>query len=172
MEKQGVQTNTRILILNGLIAGLYIAITLAIAPIAQGPIQFRISESLNHIVVFNKKLMWGVFLGVVVFNLLFSQGGMMDVLFGGSQTLMALLLTAYSEKWIKDTKKRMIFNTIVFSISMVLIALMISILSNQAIGSTFFWATYGTLFLSEAIIMSISAPVIYYMNKVVHFDRY
>ncbi len=172
MEKQGVQTNTRTIILNGLIAGLYIVLTLVIAPIAQGPIQFRISESLNHIVVFNKKLMWGVFLGVIVFNLFFSQSGLMDVVFGGSQTLIALLLTAYSEKWIKDAKKRMIFNTIVFSISMILIAIMISILSNQAIGSYFFWITYGTLFVSECIVMSISAPVIYYINKFVHFDRY
>lgn len=50
-----------------------------VSPIAQGPIQFRISESLNHIVVFNRKLMWGVVMGVVMFNLFFSEGGMLDV---------------------------------------------------------------------------------------------
>ncbi len=171
MEKKAVQTNTQAIIFNGLLAALYVVLTLVVAPVAQGPIQFRIAESLNHLVVFNKKLLWGVFGGVVIFNLFFSTGGLLDVLFGGGQTLVALLLTAYSEKWIKDTKKRMAFNTLVFSLSMVLIAIMICILSNQAIGSVFFWATYGSLFLSELIIMSISAPMIYYVNKFVNFDR-
>lgn len=172
MEKRVVQTNTQVIIFNGLLAALYVVLTVAVAPIAQGPIQFRISESLNHIVVFNKKLLWGVFGGVVMFNLLFSSGGLLDVLFGGGQTLIALLLTAASEKWIKDAKKRMIFNTFIFSLSMILIAIMICILSNQAIGSAFFWGTYGSLFLSEFIIMSVSAPMIYYVNKFVKFDRF
>ena len=172
MEKREVQTNTQALILNGLLAAMYVALTIAVAPIAQGPIQFRISESLNHIVVFNKKLMWGVVTGVIMFNLFFSNGGMLDVFFGGGQTLIALGITAMAEKYIKDTKKRLILNTIVFSVSMVLIAIMICILSNQAIGSVFFWATYGSLFLSELIIMSISAPIIYNINKYVKFDRF
>lgn len=171
MEKKAVQTNTQALIFNGLLAALYVVLTLVVAPIAQGPIQFRVSESLNHIVVFNKKLLWGVFGGVVIFNLFFSTGGLLDVLFGGGQTLLALLITAASEKWVKDVKARMVINTIVFSLSMILIAIMICILSNQAIGSAFFWGTYGTLFLSEIIIMSVSAPVIYYVNKFVKFDQ-
>lgn len=170
MEKREVRNNTQTLILNGLIAAIYIVITLVVLPVSQGPVQFRVSESLNHLVVFNKKLMWGVFLGVVMFNLFFSNGGLLDVLFGGGQTLIALALTAYSEKWIKDTKKRMIFNILIFSVSMVLIAIMICIISGFAIGSAFFWATYGSLFLSEFIIMSISAPIIYYVNKFVKFD--
>ncbi len=172
MENRREMTNTQAIIFNGLLAALYVVITLVVAPVAQGPIQFRISESLNHVVVFNKKLIWGVFGGVVMFNLFFSTGGLLDVLFGGGQTLVALCLTAYSEKWIKDVKKRMAFNVLVFSISMVLIAVMISIISNQAIGSAFFWGIYGSLFLSEFIIMSVSAPMIYYVNRFVKFDRF
>ena len=172
MEKRVAQTNTQTIIFNGLLAALYIILTLVVAPIAQGPIQFRVSESLNHLVVFNKKMLWGVFGGVVMFNLFFSTGGMLDVLFGGGQTLLALLITAASEKWIKDVKWRMVLNTVVFSLSMVLIAIMICLLSNQAIGSVFFWGTYGSLFLSELVIMSISAPMIYYVNKFVKFDQF
>lgn len=170
MEKREVRNNTQTLIINGLIAAIYIVITLVVLPFSQGAVQFRVSESLNHLVVFNKKLMWGVFLGVVMFNLFFSNGGLLDVLFGGGQTLIALLLTAYSEKWIKDIKKRMVFNILIFSVSMVLIAIMICLLGNYAIGSAFFWATYGSLFLSELIIMSISAPIMYTVNKFVKFN--
>ena len=171
MEKKAVRTNTQTLIVNGLIAGLYVVITLVVAPVSQGPIQFRISESLNHLVVFNKKLLWGVFGGVLMFNLFFSTGGLLDVLFGGGQTLLALLITAASERWIKDVKKRMVLNTIVFSLSMVLIAIMLCLIGNQAIGSAAFWAIYGSLFLSELIVMSLSAPMIYYVNKFVKFDQ-
>lgn len=172
MEKSVSKSKTTVLVVNGLIAALYVVLTLVVAPIAQGPVQFRVSESLNHLVVFNKKLLWGVFLGVVFFNLFFAEGGMMDVLFGGGQTLLALSITALSAKWIKSEKKRMIINIIAFSVSMVLIAIMICMLSNQSIGSGFFWATYGSLFLSELIIMSISAPIMYSINKVVHFDKF
>lgn len=174
MEKREVQTrnNTQVLIMNGLIAALYVVLTVAVAPIAQGPIQFRLSESLNHIVVFNKKLLWGVVTGVVMFNLFFSTGGMLDVFFGGGQTLIALLITAASAKWIKSDVKRMILNIIVFSVSMVLIAIMICLLGDITLGSGAFWSIYGSLFLSEAIIMSLSAPVIYYINKTVKFDRF
>jgi uncharacterized membrane protein len=168
MEKREVQTNTQALIINGLLAAIYIVLTVVVSPIAQ----FRISESLNHIVVFNKKLMWGVVMGVVMFNLFFSEGGMLDVFFGGGQTLLALSITAAAEKYIKDEKKRLVLNTLVFSASMILIAIMICILSNQAIGSAFFWGTYGSLFLSELIIMSVSAPVIYNINKYVKFNRF
>ena len=55
MENRREMTNTQAIIFNGLLAALYVVITLVVAPVAQGPIQFRISESLNHVVVFNKK---------------------------------------------------------------------------------------------------------------------
>ena len=171
MEKRVAQTNTQTIVFNGLLAALYIGLTVIVAPVAQGPIQFRVSESLNHLVVFNKKLLWGVFGGVVMFNLFFSSGGLLDELFGGGQTLLALLITAASERWIKDVKWRMALNTLVFSLSMILIAIMICLLSKQPIGSVFFWGTYGSLFLSELVIMSISAPMIYYVNKFVKFDQ-
>ncbi len=50
---------TKVLAINGVIAALYIAISTLIIPIAFGPIQFRIPEIFNHLIVFNKKiLLW------------------------------------------------------------------------------------------------------------------
>ncbi len=67
-------TNNRIRVItaNAIITALYVALSF-ISPLSSGAIQFRLSESLNHLVVFNKKLLWGVFAGVVVFNLLFGE---------------------------------------------------------------------------------------------------
>ncbi|MGO2082652.1 QueT transporter family protein [Vagococcus sp.] len=170
MEKTVETSRTRLLVANALIAAIYIVLTFAVKPFAQGAVQLRISESLNHLVVFNRKLLWGVFGGVFIYNMLFS--GWLDVLFGGGQTLIALLITAASAKWIKNEVKRMVFNTAVFSVTMVFIAIMISIMNNQSIGSPFFWATYGSLALSEAVMMGISIPVMQLVNRSVHFDKF
>lgn len=59
----------RTVLANGIIMGLYIVLSLLVRPVSSGMIQFRISESLNHLVVFNRKLMWGVLGGVIFFNL-------------------------------------------------------------------------------------------------------
>ena len=55
----------RTVLANGIIMGLYIVLSLLVRPVSSGMIQFRISESLNHLVVFNRKLMWGVLGGVI-----------------------------------------------------------------------------------------------------------
>lgn len=154
---------TRILALNGMIAALYVALCLVVAPVASGAIQFRISEGLNHLVVFNKKLMWGVLAGVIIFNGLFST--LPDVVFGGGQTFLALGATALISKKVPSIKTRMVWNTVFFTVSMCLIALMLKITLDLP-----FWPTYGTTALSEFIIMTLSAPVMYAVGKKVNLN--
>ncbi|MBE9388347.1 QueT transporter family protein [Vagococcus salmoninarum] len=150
---------TKVLVLNGIIAAMYLALSM-ISPLNQGPLQLRISESLNHLVVFNKKLMWGVLGGVVLYNMLFSEFGWLDVIFGGGQTFLALGLTALLTKYVPNVKKRLILNTLFFTISMCLIAWMLHIAIELP-----FWLTYGTTALSELVIMSVSAPIMYAINQ-------
>lgn len=154
---------TKEIALNAIIAALYVGLCF-IGP-ASGAIQFRVSEALNHVVVFNRKLIWGVLLGVVIFNQFFGYG-LTDTLFGGGQTLLALLLTASLQNIVKNTKIRLVLNVIFFTVSMFLIAIMLNLTAKAP-----FWPTYGTLALSEGIIMSISAPVMYFVNEKVHFEK-
>ena len=56
---------------SGIIAALYVAVTLLVAPFGFTNVQFRISEMFNHLVVFNKKFIFGIVLGVFVANLIF-----------------------------------------------------------------------------------------------------
>ncbi|WP_159722131.1 QueT transporter family protein [Enterococcus sp. CSURQ0835] len=153
-------------ITNGVIMALYLALTILVSPVASGPIQFRISESLNHLVVFNRNYLWGIFGGVVIYNLIFGMGWL-DVVFGGSQTLIALALTALLENKINNIKVRMGINVFFFTISMALIAWMLHLTAELP-----FWPTYGWTAVSEAIIMSLSAPVMYYLNKRLHFAEH
>ena len=94
----------RTLLANALIMGLYVVLSLVL-PVSSGAIQFRLSESLNHLVVFNRKFMWGVLGGVLLFNLFFGYG-ILDVVFGGAQTFLALAASALLQKKVKNIKTR------------------------------------------------------------------
>ena len=58
---------TRGWVLNALVAAIYIVLSIGPASLnlASGAIQFRLSESLNHLVVFDRKYIVGVVTGVV-----------------------------------------------------------------------------------------------------------
>ena len=60
---------------SAIIAALYIAITMLVAPISFGQLQFRIAEMFNHLVAFNPRYMVGVVLGVFISNFLLSSVG-------------------------------------------------------------------------------------------------
>jgi len=59
---------TRRITRNGIIAALYAAITLVIAPFGFGPVQFRISESLKALVLFDPWLVVGIGVGTFIAN--------------------------------------------------------------------------------------------------------
>ena len=154
----------KVIAANAIIMGLYVVLSLVL-PFSSGAIQFRLSESLNHLVVFNRKLLWGVFGGVIIYNLFFGFG-ILDVVFGGGQTLLALHLTASLHKIVPNIKARLALNVLFFTASMFMIALMLMMTADLP-----FWPTFATTALSEFIIMTISAPVMYWINKTVDFEQ-
>ena len=93
--------NIRTLAINGLVAALYIAVSFAIQPFGFTNIQFRVSEMFNHLIIFNKKYIYGIVLGVFLTNLFFSPMVAYDLVFGVGQSLIALLITIFSMRFIK-----------------------------------------------------------------------
>ena len=63
---------------SAIIAALYIAVTMLVAPISFGQVQFRIAEIFNHLVAFNPRYMLGVVLSVFISNVLLSSIGPID----------------------------------------------------------------------------------------------
>ena len=91
---------TRDLAFCGVIAALYAVITLAIAPFAYGPIQFRISEALCVLPFFVPVTSLGLFVGCLVANL-FSTVTTLDTVIGSAATLLGCLWTAkLRTKWL------------------------------------------------------------------------
>lgn len=150
----------RALIWNGIFAALYIVVSMIIQPFGFGPIQFRLSEIFNHLIVFNKKYMAGIVLGVFLTNLFFSELGVYDLVFGVGQSVLALLLTITAMRWVKGIWARMIVNTLVFSATMFIIAFELYLVFELP-----FYLTWLTTALSELLVMTIGAPLLYALNK-------
>ena len=85
--------NTRQIALNGIVAGLYAAITILTASFAYGNIQFRISEALMMLLLFEPHLT----IGCLIANL-FSTVSVLDIVIGTAATLLACLLTTRIKK--------------------------------------------------------------------------
>lgn len=86
------------LCLIAMIAALYAAVTLALAPISFGEIQVRISEALTLLPVLFPSAIWGVTFGCFIANLagvLFGLNGVgvIDIFFGTLATFLAAILT-------------------------------------------------------------------------------
>ena len=82
---------TRSLCLSALIAALYAALTLLLAPISYGSLQCRISEAMTVLPILLPQAIPGLFVGCLIANLY--TGLITDVLFGSLATLLAALGT-------------------------------------------------------------------------------
>jgi len=79
----------RHMVRSAVIAALYAAITMALAPISYGQIQFRVSEAMTLLAFIDPWYIPGLFLGCVLANLS-SPLGWIDVVVGSGATLVAL----------------------------------------------------------------------------------
>lgn len=85
------KTRTKGLAVTGIIAALYVVLTLPFGQLAFGPIQFRLAELLTLLPFFSPWAIAGVTLGCLISNLLFST--VWDVVFGTLATLIAAYFT-------------------------------------------------------------------------------
>jgi uncharacterized membrane protein len=76
----------------GIIASLYAALTVMLAPISYGPIQLRVSEALTVLPYLTPAAIPGLFIGCLVANVLGGLG-IYDVVGGSLLTLFAAFLT-------------------------------------------------------------------------------
>lgn len=93
-----MQKDVRNFVFIALIAGIYTAISLLLAPFSFGNIQIRIAEALTVFPLIYKSSIWGVSLGCFLTNLIgalmgANPTGLLDSVIGTSATLLAALLT-------------------------------------------------------------------------------
>lgn len=163
--------NIRTMAVNGVIAALYTAVSFLIAPFGFTLIQFRVSEVFNHLIVFNKKYFFGIVTGVFITNLILSPIAV-DIIFGVLHSAIALSITIFSAKFISGIFKRMLFNTIVFTATMIIIAFQLSLFADiPEYNGIPFLLIYLTLAVGEFIVMAIGIPIMTALNKRLDFKE-
>jgi uncharacterized membrane protein len=90
--KMKTDSRTQRLAAAAVVGAAYAALTMALAPISYGTVQFRISEVLCILPYFMPFTSWGLFAGCLIANLL--TGNIFDIVFGSLATLGAALCTA------------------------------------------------------------------------------
>lgn len=136
--------NNKILFLAkaGIIAALYTAITVLIAPLSYGGMQVRISEALTVLPFFTSAAIPGLFVGCLLANLFGSPLGLLDVVLGSLSTLLAAFITS------KIKNKRLVP--------------LPSILVNALVVPYVLWATLGMPYLLSVFYVGIGQTIAVY----------
>ena len=161
-----MNTNTKRMVTNTMVAALYVAMTAIFSFMSFGAIQFRVSEMLNHLVGYHKSYRYGVLAGVFISNLLLSTLGGWDLLFGFGQTLLSFLILDKLFKPGETEMRRMTKTTIVFVLTMVFVAMELYFVLDLP-----FWFSYATAAFGEAIVLIVSVPLMASLNRIVHFTE-
>ena len=140
------------LILPAVTGALYAALTMMLAPISYGALQFRISEALCVLPVFFPYTSIGLFIGCALANLI-SAAGVIDVVFGSLATLGAALCSA----WCGREARR---SGVMPSVPMRLLACASPVLWNGVvIGAVLAWSFARDAFWQSYLIMGLEVAL-------------
>lgn len=89
--------NTKRIVKIAVVAAIYAVLTIVLAPISYGHIQFRISEFMVLLPFINPSYIWGLTLGCFIANL-YSPLGIIDLVFGTLATFLSCYFVSRSKK--------------------------------------------------------------------------
>lgn len=145
------------LVRQAVIGSLYVVLVIIFYGLSFDAIQFRVAEILLVLVLFDKKSVVGLTVGVIIANL-FSPMILYDLVFGVAATVIALLLMLYLRKW------------------PYIALLMPSLINGPIIGLMLFIATGAPflltslqVFIGEFVVTYVFGLPIYYLLKKFNF---
>lgn len=141
---------TKRLTRTAIIAAIYAVVTLVIAPFAYGNIQFRVSEVLVLLALFDPLYIGGLTLGCLIANLL-GPNGPMDVILGTLATFISVYAIYLTGKIIKNYKVKLLIASIWPTIfNGIIIGLMLNKLYALPL-----WLTIGEVAVGEFVVITI-----------------
>lgn len=99
------------LVKTALIAAIYAVLTIILAPISYGPVQFRLSEILVLLAFIDPIYIIGLTLGCFLANL-FGGLGIMDLVFGTIATFLSVSAISLTSKFIKHRLTSLIISSL------------------------------------------------------------
>lgn len=98
---------TKKIVKTAVVAAIYTILTVILAPISYGPVQFRISEILVLLAVIDPFYIVGLTVGCLVANI-FSGYGPMDIVFGTAATFLSVTGIYLTGKYIRNKKVNLV----------------------------------------------------------------
>lgn len=148
----------------GIIAALYVALTLPFGQLAFGPIQVRPSEALTILPLFYPEAIAGLYVGCILVNVI-SAYGIYDVLLGSLATLLAAALTYVIGRYVKNKVLKIALGGIS---PVVLNAFLVPAVWLLAGSDIAYWLEVGIMALNEAIwVYALGIPLYVAFDKLV-----
>ncbi len=150
-----VNNLTKKICINAVIAGLYAALTLLLAPISFGPLQLRVAEALTILPALMPFSVWGVAVGCLISNIFYPLMGIYDVIFGTLITLAAALLTSrLKNMWIAPLPP------------VLLNAFLLPLVWYFALNETAYWLNVLTIFAGQTLALyAVGIPLYAVMKR-------
>ncbi|MGI6004835.1 MAG: QueT transporter family protein [Christensenellales bacterium] len=140
---------------SALVAAIYTALTMALAPISFGLTQVRIAEAMSVLPAFGTYGIAGLFIGCALSNLL-GGFGVLDVVLGSLATLIAAVLARKLRK----------YPYLIPLPAVVVNAFMVGYVLHVALGTPYLLA-FGTLFVEQAVACyALGLPLYYLLGRV------
>ncbi|MBN2259429.1 MAG: QueT transporter family protein [Clostridiales bacterium] len=136
----------------GIIAALYAVLTISLAPLSYGNIQFRFSEVLTLMAFFNPIFIPGLTIGTLIANL-FSPLGIVDIVFGTVATFISVFLISKTKNFILSSIWPVIINGLIIGAELYFVfklPLLLSIL-EVAIGEFVVVSIVGVIVFKSSI---------------------
>lgn len=168
---------TRSLVIAGITGAVYAALTMFLAPISYGAVQFRISEALCILPFFCPATAVGLTIGCMVANLL-SAAGILDIVFGSMATLLASICVAWIGKSYRTTGKIPTIGECILSCAMPVLfngPIVGAVLAATLTPNSFwmgFWTFLFQVAVGEAGVMGlIGIPLMRQLPRIAIFQR-
>ncbi len=152
---------TRNLVLSAILAALYAALTLLLAPISYGEIQCRVSEAMTMLPVLLPQAIPGLAVGCLIANLIGSATPW-DVIFGTLATLIAAILT-YRTRNVLTGKAKLPLLSALWPI--LLNALIVGAVLSLTLHISFF-ATALSVGIGEAVAVALGVLLVKALERV------
>ncbi|WP_297519256.1 QueT transporter family protein [uncultured Clostridium sp.] len=147
---------TRKLIVSALVAAIYAALTLWLAPISYGSIQCRLSEVMVLLAFIDPFYIWGLTVGCLIANGL-GPDAVSNIIFGVPATFISVVFVAYTGKWFRH-KKWAIYVASLWPVLFngLIIGYMLKLLFELPLGLTMLQVGIG-----EFVAVSIAGIIVY-----------
>ncbi len=138
----------------GIIAALYIAVTLVLLPVSFGPVQLRVAEALTVLPILFPEAIAGLFIGVFFANI-FGGLGLADILGGSFITLVAAAVTYRFRHSIIAYLSPILFNAFLVSLYL------------HALFEWPYWLTVVSIGLSQTVVVfGLGYPLVRLLKKI------